>query len=700
MFKNLRPLIPYFKRYWKHFAWGGVAVILYNTIKVLIPFIIGHAIDDMTHGLTEAKVFHHALRLLLVAVLSAVFLYITRQVIIGASREIEFDLRNDLFANLERQPASFYHTHRTGDIMARTTNDLNAVRQLLGPAIMYSANTIVFTAAALPFMYRISPRLTLFAFVPLPIASVLVQSFGTRIHKRFERIQAMFSDISAKAQENFSGARLIRAFAQEDAEIASFETANQEYIRRSLHLVRLMAMLWPTLEFVLGLSLMITLLVGGHEVLAHRISVGQFTAFNVYMVQLTWPMIAIGWVVNLFQRGTASVVRIDELLKQQPAIADDPTLVAATAIVSSRSDGKAQREPGAPSSRPPLAAKVGEAPQNLESAPPSPWLSSRSADRGPQYAHLRDEVEAEGSASPPETATPTLSSFAVGGGSASPPETATPALSFFAVGSGSASPPPIPIPIPIPIQGDIEFRHLTFSYLPNTPVLRDINLRIPAGTSLAIVGPTGSGKSTLAGLIPRIHDAPPGTVLIDARPVRSYTLADLRSAIGFVPQETFLFSSTIGENITLGAPDATDAQVHDAATTAHIATEILEFPKGFSTVVGERGITLSGGQKQRSAIARAVIRNPRILILDDALASVDTYTEEQILAGLRRVMEGRTTILISHRISTARNADQIAVLVDGHIAELGTHDELIARNGYYTTLAEKQQLEEEITVTA
>jgi ATP-binding cassette, subfamily B, multidrug efflux pump len=578
MFEKLKPLVPYLRRYWKHLAWGGVAVILYNVIKVLIPVVIGHAIDDMQHGITEAKVLTHALRLLLIAALSAIFLYICRQVIIGASREIEFDLRNDIFANLERQSPSYYHTHRTGDIMARTTNDLNAVRMLLGPAIMYSANTIVFTAAALPFMYRISPKLTFFAFVPLPMASILVQYFGARIHRRFERIQAMFSDISAKAQENFSGARLIRAFAQEEAEIASFETANQEYIKRSLYLVRLMAMLWPTLEFVLGLSLMITLLVGGHEVVSHRISVGQFTAFNVYMVQLTWPMIAVGWVVNLFQRGTASVVRIDELLKQQPSIADAPTATDA------------------------------------------------------------------------------------------------------------------------PVTGDIEFRNLTFAYPAAPPVLHDINLRIPAGTSLAIVGPTGSGKSTLVSLIPRLHDAPTGTVLIDGQPIRNFTLSTLRQSIGFVPQETFLFSETIRQNIAFGRPDASLEQVEEAATIAHISTEILEFPKGFDTEVGERGLTLSGGQKQRTAIARAIIRDPKILILDDALASVDTYTEERILSGLKRVMEGRTTIFISHRISTARNADQIAVLVAGRIAELGTHDELLARNGYYTSLFEKQRLEEELAV--
>ncbi len=578
---RLQPLAPYLKRYRKQLMQGAVAVVLYNLSKVVMPLVIGRAVDDIQHHGAAAVIYRNVGILLGVSILAAVCLYLTRWIIIGASREIEFDLRNDLFRNLERQSLAFFHTHRTGDIMARTTNDLNAVRQLLGPAIMYSANTVIFTLAALPFMLHISPRLTLFAFLPLPFASVLVQLMGRRIHNRFERIQAMFSDISAKAQENFSGARLIRAFAQEEPEIASFEVANQEYIKRSLYLVRLMAMLWPTLEFILGISIAVTLFVGGRETVLHRITPGQFTSYMVFMVQLTFPMLALGYVVNLVQRGTASVIRIDELLKQQPSIQDE-------------SNGSAEA-----------------------------------------------------------TLTP---------------------------------------------RGEIEFRNLTYSYGQGGDVLSNVNLTIPAGSSLAILGPTGSGKTTLVELIPRLLDAPAGTVLIDGVPIREWPLESLRRSIGFVPQETFLFSSTIRDNVAFGVEGATDDEVMKATQTAQIANEILEFPHGFSTIVGERGITLSGGQKQRTSIARALIRNPRILILDDALASVDTLTEERILQGLRTSMQGRTTILIAHRVSTARTADRIAILLDGRLREYGTHDELVARNGYYAELVQKQQLEEEISV--
>jgi ATP-binding cassette subfamily B multidrug efflux pump len=587
MFATLRPLFPYLRRYRRDFVWGGLAVIVSNAIWIFFPQVIRIAIDDLNSGITQKKILLYAGLLVGISAAKGVFLFLTRWIIIGISREIEFDLRNDLFRHLERQPAAYFQQHRTGDIMARMTNDLNAVRMLLGPAIMYSANTVLFSLGALYFLLRISPWLTLVALVPLPLASVLVQSLGRKIHDRFERIQAMYSDISAQAQENFSGARLVRAFAQEKAQIAAFERSNQENIRRGLRLVQLMGMLWPTLEFVLGLAMAITLLVGGHEVLSHRISIGQFVAFNTYMVMLTWPVIALGWVVNLWQRGTASVVRIDELLADKPTIDDaaaDPTI---------------------------------------------------------------------------------------------PPD--------------------------LTLRGEIEFRDLSFSYTGadsgRAEVLHSLSLKIPAGSSLAIVGPTGSGKSTLINMIPRLYDAAPGMVWIDGRPIRDYSLEALRSNIGFVPQETFLFSQTIRGNIAFGAPQATDTEVLQAAEAAHIRREFEEFPAGMETMVGERGITLSGGQKQRTAIARAVIRNPRILILDDALASVDTYTEEQILRELQRVMQGRTTLFISHRISTVRHADQIAVLVAGRIVELGTHDELIARNGYYADLFQKQLLEEELAVT-
>ena len=579
--KSLRPLYPYLKKYRRGFMVGTLCVLLLNGIAVQSPQVIRVALDYLQKGgRSSQKLVFYALLMVAIALSKGVFQFLTRWIVIGISRDIEFDLRNDLFKHLERLSYPYYQRTRTGDIMARATNDLNAVRMLLGPAIMYSANTLVFTAGALIYMMKISPKLTLYTFLPLPVASIVIQYFGRQIHERFEKIQAMFSDISARAQENFSGARVIRAYVQETAEVRQFEAANTEYIARSLPLARLMGLLWPTLEFTLGLAVVLVLWLGGRQVLSNRISIGDFGAFLTYMVQLTWPVIALGWVINIFQRGTASLKRIDEIMQEKAEITDQPSVLLA----------------------------------------------------GPPDAELR---------------------------------------------------------------GEIEFHRLNFAYN-GTPVLHDANLKIPEGSSLAIVGPTGSGKTTLVNLIPRVYDAEPGAIVIDGHLIREFPLEFLRRHIGFVPQETFLFSDTVRENIAFGVGDATDEEVRAAAEAANIAADIESFPDKYRTMVGERGIALSGGQKQRIAIARALIRNPRILILDDALSSVDTQTEDKILNHLREVMRGRTTIFISHRVSTVRNADRIAVLHGGRIVELGTHDELIAREGYYTDLYNKQLLEEEL----
>lgn len=577
MLERLRPLRPYLARYKGRYVAGFVCLLVSQTVGVLVPLLIKTGIDDLARSVALRRLLMVVGLLAAVSIVKAVFQFWMRWILIGISRDAEYDLRNDLFRHLMRLSPRYYTEHRTGDLMSKLTNDLNAVRNMIGPGIMYSANTVVVGVATISLMIHLDWRMTLMALAPLPFVSAAVKFFGARIHERFEKIQALYSELTERVRENISGMRVVRAFCQEDAEMATFDVMNRDFVEKNKGLIWITSFLWPVIALMFALALLLVLVVGGRHVLQGLITVGTFAAFNVYLTYLIWPIIALGWVTNLVQRGLASLGRLMTIFEAQPDIDD------------------------------------------------------RAVPRNPVTE----------------------------------------------------------------LRGDIEFRNLRFSYNRHA-ILKNINLRIPAGKTVAVVGATGSGKSTLVGLIPRLYDAPPGTLLIDGVPIREIPLQTLREHIGFVPQETFLFSETIHENVKLGTPDATEAQVERAAEISNILPEIRGFPKEFDTMVGERGLTLSGGQKQRTAISRAVIRDPRILILDDALSSVDTYTEETILRQLAGVMAGRTTILISHRVSTIQNADEIVVLHEGEIAERGTHAELLALNGYYAELYNKQLIEEEL----
>jgi ATP-binding cassette subfamily B protein len=580
-------------------------VVITTSVALVAPRILGYAIDDLTTGVTIAKLALYGTLLLSVGVLSGVFRFLMRRILTGVSRDIEYDMRNDFFAHLQTLPVSYFQTHRTGDLMSRATNDLNAVRMMIGPSVMYAANTLLTFAVALALMIALDARLTLLALIPLPFVSISVKYFGGVIHKRFEQIQAQLSEVSAVAQEALSGVRVVRAYRQEEAEIDRFRRSNEEYLRRNRQLILVQGLFFPCMSLFLGLGALVVLWAGSREVIQGRITLGQFVAFNAYLTLLSWPMIAFGWVTNMLQRGMASWKRMLEVLETEPAIRDAPNVA---------------------------------------------------------------------------------SGF-----------------------SGTAG-----------IRGEIEFRDLTFAYSA-TPVLSHISVRIEAGQTVALVGPTGSGKSTLISLLARLHDPPPGTVFVDGVDVRDLPLADLRGSIGFVPQEPFLFSDTLADNVAFGldsksvrlspglvhgvdradeeAGAARHKRILAASAVARLDKDVADFPRGYETLVGERGITLSGGQKQRTALARAVAIDPRILILDDALSAVDTYTEEEILSRLRGVMRQRTSIIVSHRISTVREADQILVLEDGRIAERGTHDALVSRGGLYADLYKKQLLEEELAAS-
>ncbi len=577
--KSLLQLKPYIRKYRVGITFGGIFILCANIFTTLGPKVMGYAIDMLSREFTRSDLMKYAGLLVGITVIQGIFRFSMRYTIIGISRKVEYDLRNDFFRSLQFQPQMYFDKTKTGDLMSRATNDLNAVRMVLGPGIMYLFNTIILFTIALIYMLKINVMLTVIALIPFPVLAFLINRFGVRIHKWFEKIQAQMSNINARSQENLSGIRIVKAYTREKSEIDAFEKLNRKYISLNQNLIKVWSLFFPTTQLISGFGFALVLWFGGKNVISGAITLGDFVAFNVLLLMLLWPIISVGWVVNIFQRGAASMNRINTVMNTPPAITDE----------------------------------------------------------------LADESFSE-------------------------------------------------------LEGEIEIRNLTFSYEngESEPVLKNLSLKIPKGATAAIIGGTGSGKSTIINLIPRIYDPPENTVLIDGKDVRKFPLEVLRKNIGVVPQETFLFSDTIRENINYGVDNGSDDRLIDSVTVSQLRDNIESFPDKFDTMLGERGINLSGGQKQRAAISRAVIRDPRILILDDALSSVDTKTEEDILSQLKDVLKPRTSIIISHRISTIKDADVIFVLEDGELVEDGDHESLLELDGIYAGLHRKQQLTEEL----
>ncbi len=578
-------LRSYLFRYKVAIIGGFLILILTNAVALILPYLIRLAVDSLHAGTDPGLLLRYGLLIVCVGLAQAVIGFFGRYILAEVSRKIEYELRAELFKYFEKLELDYFQHNKLGDLVARATNDLTAVRGLLGPGISNFMNTTVAFTATIIFMLTIDVRLTLYSASVLPLISVVFYLVARKIEQSYKLVQDQFGEVSAQAQENLSGIRSVKAYTQENYELEAFRTANQEYVRRSINYAKLYALLWPAMYFLAGLASVILLWRGGLDVIEGRLTLGQLVQFTGYLAQLTWPMIAFGWVVNLFQQGAASMIRINEVMKHQPTITD---------------------------------------PVNLDEA------LSRDG------AAIKDRL-----------------------------------------------------------RGKVEFRHVSFTYT-EREVLHDINIRVRAGSSLAIVGPTGTGKSTLVNLVPRLFDVSRGQVLIDDVDVREIPLALLRRQIGFVPQETFLFSVPLAENIGFGVEKLSKERLQEVMQYAQLSKDVEDFPDGVATMIGERGVTLSGGQKQRTSLARAIAKEPTILILDDAMSSVDTHTEADILKHLQTVMRGRTTIVISHRCSTVKNLDHIVVLDEGRIVEEGTHETLLQLGGLYAEMYRRQLLGEEL----